>query len=366
MERYWLFFLCFATCLWGDLGVDPASGLSVPARRKSAPMPSQNDSQIFFHLELLVWDALEEGLEYAYQNSQTQFAQNLTSFEPPSQFEPAFRLGFGSILPYDHWTLEALYTYYSTNRHALASFAFDTTGSPGPGMISVWSAPSAFDGNLIGARFINAANQWRLHASFLDLSLSRPSAISSFFSLEPLFGLRSAWLHQLIQINYSSGNLAAPGVNILSSHINMRCDSNNVGPLFGCKAFWDIGKRWNVFVDGSGALLASYFSLGRNETDLYETGSLQTEVFGISEKGWMFRPQGQLSLGIKFHDDFFYGKKKGQYHISLAYEAEMWWKQNQFLRYIDLMNASSSGANTAPTQGNLLFHGANLEVQCGF
>ncbi len=360
--------LSIAVPLWGQVApLDPASGLPATIRPKKGERASVPEKgELFFYLDLLIWDALEEGLEFAYQNRQTQSTQKLVSFEPPSRFEPAFRLGAGGLFPFDRWGMEASYTFYSTNRKSSGSWSFDPGAAPGPGMISVWSAPSAFANHAIGARFIHASNQWRLHASFVDLFLSRSCAISSFFSLKPFSGLRSAFLHQLYQADYSPGNLAAPGVQIFSSHVNMHCDSNNIGPLFGCEALWRLGTRWSFFIDGSGALLASFFRSGRNETDQYSTGSLQTDVFSIEEKGWLSLPQGQLSLGFQFQETFVFGKRKGRCLISLAYEAELWWKQNRLLRYIDLLNRFSSGANTIPTQGNLLFHGANLEVQCGF
>jgi hypothetical protein len=36
------------------------------------------------------------------------------------------------------------------------------------------------------------------------------------------------------------------------------------------------------------------------------------------------------------------------------------------LRYIDVLNATSSGANVAPTQGDLMFHGVDLEAAFDF
>ena len=52
--------------------------------------------------------------------------------------------------------------------------------------------------------------------------------------------------------------------------------------------------------------------------------------------------------------------------MSAAYETEMWWKQNQLLRYLDVQNTTSSGANVVPTQGDLMFHGATLQFGLDF
>lgn len=330
------------------------------------------ENEVFFDIDLLIWDAREEGLEYAYKNTATQTNQKLNSFEPRSKFEPGFRLTFGGHLPYDHWTLKALYTFYHTKRRASAKENFDQTSAPGPGMIAVWTYPSAFSNNNTGARFTTADNLWQLHASVLDLALSRPCEISPFFTAVPFFAIRSAWIHQYYKASYGDGNLilfgASNQVTVLSSAINMNCSSDNVGPAFGCTCKWLLGKHWDLFSNVSGALIGSYFDVRRRETDLFLdlTDALVIESIRIKNKYWTFRPQGQMALGISFSDRFHYGRRSVFYHVSAAYEAEIWWKQNQLLRYLDILNANSSGTNVTPTQGDLMFHGVNLEAGVDF
>ena len=358
---------------------DPVSGFPTteqPVRPgrilSSKKQRTTQQNEIFFSFDLLVWDAREEGLEYAYKNTGNQTNQSLTSLEPHTKFEPAFRLGLGGFLPYDHWKLGALYTFYRTNRHTSGSQSFSPTGTPGPGMSSVWTYPSAFSNNNNGARFTSASNQWRLHASLLDFALSRPCSIASYFTATPSFGIRSAWLHQRYEVNYGSGNLIVFGagnqVNVISSGIEMNCSSNNVGLLFGCGFNWAMGKNWDLFTDLSGAFLASHFDVKRGETDLFQNlaGTLQTQSVRLKSEYWTFRPQGQLALGFRYVNDFRYGSRLVRYRISAAYEAQMWWKQNQLLRYIDTLNTLSSGANTTPTQGDLMFHGADLSAGFDF
>jgi Legionella pneumophila major outer membrane protein precursor len=339
----------------------------LPPKREEAPK-----NKIFFNLDFLVWDAREEGLEYAYQNSGTQTNQELTSLEPDTKFEPGFRLGLGGFLPYDSWTLSALYTFYRTERNSSGSLNFDPAGVPGPGMIAVWTYPSAFSNNNNGARFTLAKNEWRLHSSFLDLKLSRPCKIAACFQLSPSFGIRSAWLHQRVQVDYSQGNLILFGagnqVTVLSSELEMYSSSNNLGLLFGSGFQWSIGKHWALTLDLSGAFLASRFDVKRSETDLFQNlaGALEKQSIRLKSEYWSFRPQGQMALGFRFSDSFLYGARLVRYHLKAAYEAQMWWKQNQLIRYLDVQNATSSGANAAPLQGDLMFHGADFEVSFDF
>ncbi len=355
--------------IWSDSSpIDPASGR--PIKYRSSQLSPHKENQVFFDLDLLIWDAHEEGLEYAYKNTKSQTCQQLTSFEPQSKFAPGFRIGLGGFLPYDTWTLGAIYTYYHTDRHALVKFQFDLRGPVGPGIIAVWTYPSAFADHNIGARFTTAKSKWILHTSFIDLALSRECAIASHFSITALFGIRSSFLHQRYQVDYGGGNLIG-GTNpvyILSSGIEMRSNSNHLGLLFGSKAKWCIGKQWDFFGHLSGALLASHFQLSHKEIDLFadSIGALQKQSVRLYSEYWTFRPQGQTSLGFRFHETFIYGHRRFQYRFSAAYEAQIWWKQNQLLRYLDRLNGSSSGANVVPMQGDLIFHGANLEVGFDF
>lgn len=344
-----------------------------PSAPKDLPRESQkNRQEVFFICDLLVWDSREEGLEYAYKNTKTQSNQELRSFEPESKFEPGFRVGCGGFLPHDEWILGALYTYYSTNRKDSASHDFDVSGSPGPGMISVWTYPSAFLNNNTAARFETAHNHWKLHTSFLDLSLGRECAIGSQFKIVPTFGVRAAWIHQRYEVDYNEGNAIVPSmgtpISILSSSINMNCASNLVGPFFGCGTNWRLGHGWNLFSNTSGAILASHFHIGRGETDLFlnNAGTLQTESIRLHNEYWTFRPQAQITLGFRFVDTVSYGSRPIQYSFSAAYEAQIWWRQNGLLRYIDTLNSTSSGAYVASTQGDLMFHGVNIEAGVQF
>ncbi len=328
--------------------------------------------EVFTNFDFLIWQARADGLEYAYKNSGSQNDQKLKSFEPDFDFEPAFKVGVGGYLPYDSWELNALYTFYQTNSHTTESFSFDRTASPGPGMISVWTYPAAFSNNNTGARFQTAKNRWRLHTSILDLTLGRPCEFACYFSATPSFGLRSAWLHQFYKVELTSGNLIQFGssneVTVLSSHLNMYSYSNNFGPLFACKLKWHLGNNWNLFADVSGSFLASRFHVTRSETDLFLNLSslLQTETIRLKSQYWTFRPQGQIAIGLPFFNVFCASKRWMIYLISASYETQIFWKQNQLLRYIDTLNTTSAGANVAPTQGNLLFQGVSLEAGFDF
>ncbi|MDE3055213.1 MAG: hypothetical protein KGI80_00735 [Verrucomicrobiota bacterium] len=329
------------------------------AAPSSLESPPPKEEVFSFAVDFLYWDAVEDGLEFAYKNSGSQNDQNLTFYEPNFQFLPAFRLRAGGLLPYDNWNLEATYTYYASHLGRSTSASFDPTALPGPGLIAVWTNPAAFLGNNTTARFLHAKSHWKMQNSFLDLALERDCLIGTRFTLAPEWGLRSAWIHQNYNVDYSEGNQVTSSIRILSSSIDMNCFSNNVGPFFGLKTLWALGKGVSLFGHLSTALLASYFHLGRAETDLFlEERSLLTDSVDLTEKYWTFRPEADLSLGFSFLHSF----RSVDYFVSAAYETQVWWKQNGLLRYIDELNETTAGASVSQTQGNLTFQGLTLET----
>lgn len=324
---------------------------------------SQKAGELYFlSLDLLVWDTKEEGLEYAYKNTTSQNNQTLTSYEPKSKFEPAFRTTLGTYFPYDRWKAAATYTYYSTDREKQTSIAIDQDGPVGKGLISVWTYPAAFENNNTSARFGSAYNHWKLTTSFLDLALSRDCQIGNFFSIRPEFGVRSAWIHQRYSVDYGLGNSIQEDsipLEIVSSSIDMNCLSNNVGPLFGLGTTWLLGSGWNIFANFSTALMATHFHVGRGEEDLFILQEqTKTETIDLTDRFWTFRPQASLALGLSFE----HFANPIHYAVRASYEAQNWWKQNALLRYIDELNTQSAGAYVSQTQGDLMFHGLTLEV----
>ena len=367
MKRNYLYLLA----LIGNLGAASSEIAWDPAMQKMPVQEKVNPpkSEVFaIQFDVLVWDSKEEGLEYGYKNTKTQLDQQLIAYEPKMKFEPAFRIGLSGFLPYDKWVLKSVYTYYATNRKDTARHSFDTEGTVGPGILATWTYPSAFANNNIAARFEKANSHWKLHASLLDLSLSRPRLTGALFTILPEFGIRSALLQQRYTVHYSEGNLIQAGLSALSSSINMNCASKNLGPFFGCAMGWRLGKNWDLFSQFSGSILASRFHVGRGETDFFiENNLLQTESIRLHSEYWAFRTQGQIALGFRFFDSFSYGNARTcPYSISAAYETQIWWRQNGLLRYLDTLNSTSSGAYVTPTQGDLMFHGVNLEASFGF
>ncbi len=351
--------------LWGATYLPPAPNCA-------SQLTSLEEKDFFCSLDFLYWESIERGLDYALKNQHTQSTQDLSVYAPHMQWEPAFRVGLGVHLPWDHWDLACTYTFFQTEAENGVDHIFNTSSTPGPGLLAVWVCPTAFAGNGVGVRFGRATADWKLRSQFLDCALSRAFYLSSHLSIQPGFGGRIAWIHQHYDLSYSSGNTIASGLgnlaSVLSSDIQMINFSNNFGPFFSCSSRFRFGGGWDLFGSVSGALLASRFHVGRKESDFYlnTSSGLQQEYVRLKHSYWIFTPQGSLALGIRFGECVAMPQKTLYYSLSASYETQIFWKQNQLLQYIDSFSASALTASVAPTQGDLFLHGLTLNFQLDF
>jgi hypothetical protein len=371
-----LLLLLAAHVLYGqsyDPALEPPPGFVPRKFSKPAPASTASPENLFsFSLDFIYWQSRAEGLEYGLSNSGTQSNQDLKQVMPDFPFQPGFKLSLGTRLPRDFWNLSLLYTFNHSSAQDSILQPFNANGTPGPGILSVWTYPAAFSDNNVGARFQSAQSDWKLHMSLFDLALSRTAFLGKAFSVTPSFGLRCAWITQRYDLNYSGGNLiqysASSQVTVNSSQINLQQRSNNFGPFFGALLDWNLGKGLHFLTAASGALQASFSKTGRDEFDTYTNtaGALQTQAIHVSRKSTLFAPQAQGCLGFRYTDSLSTNTRISGYFLSAFYEAHVRWRLNQFLRYLDSMNASSAGANVAPTLGDLVLHGLTLEGGLNF
>ncbi len=333
---------------------------------KSCQSPCSNlcQSDVYTFLDFLYWEGTERGLEFALKNTGTQFDQEIQIYQPDFAFTPAFRLGIGTHLPHDNWSLEFAYSLYfkSTRNHVNALIVPE-----GSGILPVWTSATAFRGSNLGVRWSDTEAKWKLRSQFFDLSLKHRLCTSGALSIEPSFGLKLALLRQRFNVLYSNGNsvttLDLATLDLESSKIAMNNRSFNLGPSFAFKTRWSVWDHLDIVGLLSGSLFATYFKVGRHETDLYESGGTDfTESYREKDRFWTCRPQAGASLGLVWSDCVCQPSKVITYGFGAEYEAQVWWKQNMLYRFIDSMNP----AMIAPTQGNLFFHGLTANAFVDF
>lgn len=329
-----------------------------------------SNSDFYGSFEFLYWEGTERGLEYALKNRLLSFDQSIQIYQPAFAFEPAFRIALGSHLPHDDWDLELAYTRFYTHTDNRAHHDFG--GNPTGGIRAVWTSSVAFQGNNGSVLWQNAEAQWKIHANLFDLTLKTQLYLTPAMIIVPTFGLKMGLLQQQYKVLYENGNT----VNILqgrvvfpiqfiNSSVSMKNRSFNLGPTSAFATRWKVGDHFEFLGSLSGSLLASRFHVGRNESDVSFNSlfdSLEFDSLRESDQYWTFRPQAAIQFGFGWTDFVYRPRSVLQYGFSAAYEAQVWWKQNMLFRFIDQTNA----AMIAPTQGNLYFHGLNIELFVDF
>lgn len=320
-------------------------------------------------IDFLYWQAKERGLEYAIASSAKGLNLEGKTLEPKFDFEPAVRVGLDFNMPLDNWDLAIDYTHFKTSSLNTAEFpiAHPRTIS-GPGLIPVWIHPDSLAGESRQARYQNASARWRLHMDIFEGLFSSPFCVGKAVSFTPKFGLKNAYIGQHYSLKYSNGNLipflilsSAP---VLGTSTYVKSSAAGIGPSFGFDTHWNLGKNWNLFFHFLGSLLYTHFKLFRTETDMYFAAArIVKDAARLKQDFWSYKPQAQIAAGINMG-----WCRKGRNHsfhyigISLAYEAQYWWKQNQFIRFIDAVIPG----DVISTSGDLYLQGLTADFRIEF
>ena len=165
-----------------------------------------------------------------------------------------------------------------------------------------------------------------------------------------------AILQQRYNIAYIKGNTLPSGATLLSSTVHMKNRSLNIGPEAAFGLTWHLSRHWNILGSLSSSLLASRFTVGRNEQDV---STVETNSYRNNYNFWTYRPQTGLRLGFQWSDCIPLQGSKVRFAIAASYETQCWWKQNMMLRHYDAPTAASH--TVASSVGDLFFHGLDID-----
>lgn len=321
-----------------------------------------DQSDIYLQLSFLYWMAEERGLDYCVKNNQSQFDARMKLYRPTFDWQPAFRLVLGTYLPQDNWSLDLTYSFYLQHINSGAKDNF--TGAFGNGLLAVWTSPGAFNSSTnLYARWQRADSKWKIHAYFFDLMLRNNLCNGKALSFQPACGLKMAILQQRYDVRYRfGGTVNTTGVTetLISSSINMKNRSFNIGPSAALATHWSLNGYWSLNGALSGSILASEFTVGRNEFDVSSTSTTQIGTYRFNNDFWTWRPQASLLLGAEWSDCVCTPRKVIHFGLKASYEMQYWWKQNMMLRHIDAPIVQSH--TLAPVQGDLVFQGLTVDL----
>jgi len=312
-------------------------------------------------VSLLVWQAQEDGLEFAALNQPefpTPFATDIDAPLSTIDFPwmPAFKLLFGYHFSNPSWDLNARWTgFYVRASRSLGA----TLSNSGAGLLPLWIPPQAAIASI--PVYVAARGILNLQLNNLDFELAYSGGISRLFFLKLHGGLKGISIIQGLRARYSGG--LSDGANqMLDSHAHARAKCQGVGPRIGFGSKWMLPRGFSLIAEASGSALLSNIRTNRKDRSIGTvSGAPQTLSVQFHEAFWVWRPVIEGRAGVSW--ETCYGSKKGRIlDVEFAYEIQEYWEQNMLTRFAD------SAVFYAPynNRGNLTLHGFSFTLGLGY
>jgi hypothetical protein len=327
----------------------------------SSPFPG---SHALVGLEFLYWQANEDHLTYGNMVtgiSKTNGATALDEEELNLRFEwnPGFRVGLGyQFANADDWDLNFIYTYMHNRAH----------GSKTADLNKAETVFASWDPLFLGIVNIKGQAKWKLNYNVLDAVVGKAYLIGTRLSARPFLGLRGAMIRQHYSANYASF------FNGQNSNFKARSRFEGIGIRAGGDLFWHFTKHWGLCGDLSGALLYGQFNVSQSGLGNFPG---KGDSFSIVPSGMknrhFWKTVATIQAAIGFTWERFYHADKRRFALSLKYEINEWFKQNQFFTMRNYLTAGNGGGGDqvpilagSATDGDLGFQGATLRAELDF
>lgn len=321
----------------------------------SLPKGECDCSQFKTDLSLLVWQAEEDGLEFASRNISTAVADISASLSSVNfSWDPGFKVLLGYHFAETDWDLNVRWTWFYSRSHR--SLHQDLS-SGGDGLFPLWIPPQAAIAT--PPVYSNAKATLLLLLNSVDIELMGVENVSRAFSLILHGGLKGMVTNQTYRVKYTDGFF--DGTNqMLDSDAHAKTKGAGVGIRTGLGSRWLFPHRLSLIADITGALILSDTTTKRVDHSLGESSSVRQEAaIHFHENFWIWRPVLEVKTGIKWDHCF---QKRRALKLELAYEIQQYWEQNMLIRYADEAIFYPAFKN----QGNLTLQGVSLTVALGF
>ncbi len=341
--------------------VDPAL---TPLKTGQKQLSSGSSSGRFqTDLSFLVWQAEEDGLEFAAKNTPqfplsadipTDISASLSTVD--FAWAPAFKFLLGYHFADIAWDLNTRWTwYYSRSSRSIS----ENLSSAGAGLLPLWIPPQAAIATF--PIYSNAKGTLLLQMNNVDIELAYWAAISNAFFLKLHGGLKGLSINQDFRAKYEGGFF--DGVNqMLDSNAKAKGSGLGLGPRIGFGSKWILPQGWSLIAEAAGALVLSDMTTKREDHSIGTTSGVPQEiVIRFHENFWVWRPLVEGKAGVKWNCCF--GSQKNRIlDLEFAYEIQEYWEQNMLTRYAD------SAIFYAPytNRGNLTLQGFSFTLALGY
>lgn len=300
----------------------------------------------FFYLfgDFLYFKAIEDSLVYAEKVPQTAtFQPKVKNVKQHFEYKPGFRVGAGYDFDQYRWKLRSSWMYYKISpakRHA-----FDPNFSLLAILdIPVWGA--------LGNSLTNSVKgKWNLEMDVIDLDVRRHFDLKGF-SLDPVGGIKCAFIKQKIQAQY--GDFKIDFSDVVTPHnIEGKSLFFGIGPLLGMEIHYKLSKQWHFFLNGNFSWLVGHFYTKTTYTEFTPgtPADSKIEIKNHTSRVCLFE---QVQAGIDKQWIF----KKSAFGITLGWELQVFQHQmnlNYFSNFV-----------SPPSEGDLSLYGPFIRANIDF
>lgn len=292
---------------------------------------------------LLYWQAREDGLNFAFENSPNSVQANTNVDGKFTQvdfkWEPAFKLKLGAEFPKRAWDFLIQWTYFHTNT--------TTTKESAQGFLPLWAFPK---GTGVQTSFQEASSHWNLNFDTFDIEMGYAPKLSPFFSLRLIAGLKMLIIDQNYDVYYQNPTI--------SEETKMTNNMVGAGSRIGFSSKWSINKGFSFITSMVGALPLWHYKVSRIDVD-----QNQEQTTNSFSKGrfWTFRPVIETLIGFSW-DTCLGSKCQYPFGVSARYEFQYFLESNMLEM---LVNPGITSLVYLP-RGDLQMQGASLNFHFGF
>ncbi len=317
-------------CLILTLGCLP----SVWGDAADSPEPQRN-WKAFANGAFIDWQPKEEGLDFCISQvpaTGTQVEANVHHIH--THMTPGFKVGVGALLDNAAW--DFCFEWTSLDGTYKSFRARESGGL----LLSTWFFQTPCE---------NITARWKLDLDLLDFELARYFYSHDRVVLRGLFGVRSAWINQHVNIQ-----------SILSDPLDAAApfkastEKTGVGPRLGVDARFAIIKWFRFFGVMSGSLLYTKDNVHTAQEDpTVPQLSLCTNTFRS------IIPNVEASLGLGLGNLLECGGVK--FDIAASYDFMIFWDQNSMRSVIDNLSTAVDGY-----RGDLYLQGWSLKASLAY
>ncbi|MCK4934645.1 MAG: MOMP family protein [Simkaniaceae bacterium] len=274
--------------------------------------PKIYGKQVFIHADLLYFHPKVSGTEFAYSNrSQTSSLPLMGRIKKMDfDWDFGFRFGVGKNFHHDEWDLYLAYTrFHSSGSKSVSSGCADST--------------IPLKGGIVTANTVKSArSQFSFKYDNIDLELGRHFFLSSKLGIRPFIAVKNAWLDQGQLVRYTGGEYLMAN----TVHIKDECDFWGIGPRAGVTTRWHLGDHFHIHGMIDGALLYGFFDVDHRER---LSNNCYVSI-DIEDNKHQFSPTAHMQFGLDWGR--YINTKENYINLSVSYEAEYLFRQNQMLR----------------------------------